>query len=423
MRSLTANILFCVSIAWAGAGGISAQSRNPDNPQTIHLEPFHGPGVSNLISFCNSQWLYPLEEPNETLISEPVYGSGKRVYYAARYGDAKDNTYTFVIDEAGGTGTGFNTLYADLNNDNRLDPDNERFPLTLSGLSIAERKNVRLLLSVRVSGKTIPYAFNFAAFRYKDRNHPIEKIHATCEESTVMVGEALFGDKRCKVALADLNSNGLFNDYEQDVFRGDRFLVDLDGNGKFEYSSNDIEEIFPHAQYSKIGGEWYTVEASPDGGTVQIRPAKPKFGVILAAGCVRSLSLSAPKQFQRIEFNNGEAQVLSGEYQVRGIMLQIIDGQAQRWNTEGRYEATGPKIAIDPNRIVTFRDVQPLRIEVAVLPASEPNAIELEPRITDRYGGVFSTLTNRGSRHQPPARLIINDADGKEIVEADLKYG
>ncbi len=422
MRSLTANILFCVSIAWTVAGGISAQAENAENPQIIHLEPFHGPGISNLISFGNGQWLYPLEEPNETLISEPVYGSSKRVYYAARYGDAKDNTYTFVIDEASGTGTGFNTLYADLNNDNRLDPDSERFPLTLSGLIIAERKNVRIPLSVRVGGKTIPYAFNFVAFRYTDLNNPIEKIHATCEESTVMVGEAQLEGKRCKVALADLNFNGLFNDYEQDLFRGDRFFVDLNGNGTFDNDQPGAES-FPYAQYAQIDGKWYTVEASPDGGTVQMRTSQPTFGTVKNPARVKWVDLSSPKQFQHLDFKNGQAQALSGAYQVRNILLEMVDRDDQRWSTYGRYRSAGPKAVIEPNQEVTLDDVQTLMIQVAVLPAAEANVINLEPRITDRYGGTFSTLTQNGGRHQPPARLVIRDSDGKQIADAALKYG
>ena len=44
-------------------------------------------------------------EPNEKLVSEPSYKSEKRVYYAARYGDAQDNIFTLVIDESRGTGS------------------------------------------------------------------------------------------------------------------------------------------------------------------------------------------------------------------------------------------------------------------------------------------------------------------------------
>ncbi len=422
MRSLTANILSCVCIALAGAGGASAQAENSDKPQVVHLTPFHGPNVIGVTHFGNCQWLYPLDEPNETLVSEPTYGSDKRVYYAARYGDAKDNTYTLVIDESAGTGTGFNTLYADLNNDNRLDPNSEKFALALSGLTTREARSIRITLSVSSSGRTIPYAFDFKAFRYKGRNHPVEKIHANCRDSTIMTGEALFGGKRCKVALADLDSNGLFNDYEQGLFRGDRFFVDVDGNGSF---SDDLHggESFPYAQYAKIGPTWYTVEASPDGGTIQIRPAEPTFGTVKTAGSIRSVGLSSPRQFQRLEFKDGKAEALTGTYQVRDVALEMVDADGQRWNTSGRYRPTGPSLSITADQETTLSDVAPLTIRVAVLPTSETGVIELEPRITDRHGGSFSTLRKNGNRHEPPARLVIKDADGKQIAEAALEYG
>jgi hypothetical protein len=169
---MTANILSCVCIALAGAGGASARAENSGKPQVVHLTPFHGPNVIGVTHFGNCQWLYPLDEPNEMLVSEPAYGSKKRIYYAARYGDAKDNTYTVVIDESAGTGTGFNTLYADLNNDNRLDPNSEKFALALSGLTTREARNVRLTLSVSAGGKMMPYAFDFKAFKYESSKSP-----------------------------------------------------------------------------------------------------------------------------------------------------------------------------------------------------------------------------------------------------------
>jgi hypothetical protein len=422
MRSLTANILFYVSIAWAMAGGISAQTESPDNPQVIHLEPFHGPKVTDLTHFGNCQWLYPRDEPNETLVSEPAYGSSKRVYYAARYGDAKDNTYTFVIDESAGTHTRFDTLYVDLNNDNRLDPGSEKFPLMLSGLTTSTARKVRVTLSISAGGKTIPYAIDFTAFPYKDREHPVEKLHANCRDSSIMMGEAVFGDGRCKVALADLNSNGLFNDYEQGLFRGDRFFVDLNGNGTFD-DDRGSEESFPYAQYARIGARWYTVEASPDGGTVRIRTSQPTFGTVGSSACVKSVGLSSPKQFQRLDFQEGKAQALSGVYQVRDITLEIVDKDGQRWSTYGRYGSAGPKVIIEPNQEVSLADVQPLTIQVAVLPTAEAGTIELEPRIVDRHGGSFSTLRRNTERHQPPARLVIKDSDGKQIADAALEYG
>ncbi|MBP7052545.1 MAG: hypothetical protein KBE65_16145 [Phycisphaerae bacterium] len=397
-----------------------AQAQAAENSQTVQLMPFHGPNVIGLIHYGNCQWLYPREGPDEKLISEPDYQSGRRVYYAARYGDAPDSVFTLVLDESRGTGTGHDTLYADLNNDNRITPENERFGFQLGTTRGAEP--VRITLSVSAGGKTIPYAFDFTAFPYKDTDNPVERIHANCRDSTIMMGEATFGGKRCKVALADLDSNGLFNDYEQGVFRGDRFFVDLDENGSFSHARG-LTESFSYARYTEIAGTWYALEASPDGGTLQIRTARPTFGTVKAPANVKSVGLSSPKQFQQLEFKDGQAKALAGTYEVRNIAMEIVDSNGARWTSRGRYGQAGPQVAIEPNHAATLASVLPLTIRVDVRQTSEPAVIELEPQIVDAFGGSFSTLRRNNSRHEPPAKLLVKDADGKQIAEANLEYG
>ncbi len=421
MRSLAVNILSCVCVVWVLAIDIPAQAETAENPQTIQLMPFHGPNVTGLTGYGNCQWLYPLNEPNEKLVSEPSYKSEKRVYYAARYGDAQDNVFTLVIDESRGTGTGFNTVYADLNNDNRITPENERFGFQLGTTRGAEP--VRITLSVSTGGKTIPYAFEFTVFPYKDQSDPVERIHANCRNSTIMMGEAMFGDKRCKVALADLNSNGLFNDYEQDLFRGDRFFVDLHADSSRRGGSEHMQS-FPYAQYARIDGKWYTVEASPDGGTVQVKPAEPTFGTVKALANVTSVGLSSPRQFQRLEFKDGQAQALTGTYEVRNIALEIVDSDGVRWTTNGRYRQGGPQVVVKTSQETTLSGgTLPFTIQVDVRPTGEAGVVELEPRMADGHGGLFSTVRKNGSRYQPAARLAIKDGDGKRIAEAALEYG
>lgn len=402
------------------ASGALAQAEGTASPQVVQLQPFHGPNVSSLIGFGNCQWLYPLDEPNETLVSQPDYQSAKPVYYAARYGDAADPIFTLVIDESRGAGTGFNVVYADVNNDNRIDPERERFGFQLGTGWGAEP--VKITLSVTAGGKTFPYAFEFTAFPYKDSDNPVEKIHANCRNSSIMTGEAVFGGKSCKVALADLDSNGLFNDYEQGPFRGDRFFVDLDGNGKFSDDPKSPES-FPYAQYARIGEAWYTVEASPDGGSVQIRTAEPAFGTVRVAGCVKAALLSSPRQFQQVEFADGRARTITGTYELRGVKLEIVDSAGERWSTGCNYRSAGPTIVVEPNQEASLPDVLPLTIQVAVTPGPEPGVIELLPQITDRHGGSFNTIRKGNERHEPAAHLVIKDAEGKQIAEAALEYG
>jgi hypothetical protein len=417
MRSFTATILFCTFAVWIAAGDAFAQTANTDGSQVVQLQPFYESDIINLIHYGNCQWLYPLDEPNEPLLSEPEYRSAKHVYYAARYGDAKDNLFTLVLDEDRGADTGFNVVYADTNNDNRIDPQQERFGFLLGTTSGAEP--VRITLSVSAGGKTIPYTFGFTAFPYKDSSNPVEKIHANCRNSSIMMGEAVFAGRPCKVALADLDSNGLFNNYEQGLFRGDRFFVDLNGDGNFGESGESLS----YAQYARIGDAWYTIEASPDGGAVRIQPSTPTFGAIKAPAGVKSVGLSSPKQYQDVAFAEGRAQAITGVYEVRSAILEIVDDSGQRWITRGSYGQTRPKLVVDPNREAALGDILPLTIQVAILPGSDPDTVQLEPRITDSHGGTFSTLRRGNSRHEPPAYLVIKDAEGKQVAKADLGYG
>jgi len=223
---------------------------DPGGRQVVEMELQGQEDTEPKLGYGNCQWLYPLDEPNETLLAQPEYKSEKLYYYAARYGDADDNIHSMVLDESKGTGTGYDTVYVDLDNDNRIDPDKERFSFEMSTTSIDKPLRIRLVVSA--GGKKIPYCFSFTAFPYTDENNPGNKVHANARNSSILTGQANFDGKQHKIAIADLDSNGLFNDVEQRIFHGDRFFVDLDGDGKFHDSPSKQEEGFPYSRSRKL---------------------------------------------------------------------------------------------------------------------------------------------------------------------------
>ena len=105
---------------------------------------------------------------------------------------------------------------------------------------------------------TAPCYVSFSAFDYCDEKNVVPAIHANLRDGSYYVGEAVIGGKTCKIAIADLNSNGLFNDVEQDLFRGDRFFVNSGAGDRFDQS-------FPYGKFTRISGQWYSIVASPDG--------------------------------------------------------------------------------------------------------------------------------------------------------------
>lgn len=186
------------------------------------------------------QWLYPGSRPREAILAEPRYRSAKPVYFSAVYGDSEDNVFTLVADESGGTGRGYDVLYADADNDNRLDEEGEEHPLRL-GVSEAIPA-LCVEISISAGGALVPYSFAFRAFHYDHERFPGQPIHAIATDGSWYLGEVELEGKRRLIALADLDSNGLFDrrpagaidttgERSLDRFSGDFLYADLDGNG------------------------------------------------------------------------------------------------------------------------------------------------------------------------------------------------
>jgi hypothetical protein len=393
------------------------QAGSIEQKQTVTMEQYEGPDITDITGFGNCQWLYPLDEPNETLLEQPEYNSKKLYYYAAKYGDADDNIHTLVLDERKGTGTGYDTVYVDLDNDNRIDANNEKFSFQLG--STRKTIPVRIKLTVTAGGKKIPYYFNFSAFPYTDEKNPGNKIHANARNSSIFVGKANFGKGQYKIAIADLNSNGLFNDVEKGIFRGDRFFVDLDSDGKFKqpsfYPTPEPEEGFSYGKYTCIDGKWYCIEATPDGTTIQITPAQPQFGTVLAQKNIETVELYSDIQSQTLRFSEGSAEAITGIYDLAVIQLSKLD-----WKCRGTFRSDRPQVTIKPGVETRIDDVFPLQVSIEPTAKSPSDAVELKPTITGANGGSYRCPRGRG---RPVGNFEIQNPKGQVIISEKFEYG
>jgi len=405
---LICSVILPTKLLFGQAGAI-------EQKQTVTMELYEAPDISDMTGYGNCQWLYPLEEPNETLLEQPDYNSNKLYYYAAKYGDADDNIHAIVLDESQGTGTGYNTVYVDLDNDNRIDENNERFSFELG--STRKTIPVRIKLTVTAGGKKIPYYFNFSAFPYTDENNPGNKVHANARNSSIFTGKANFGDRQYKIAIADLNSNGLFNDVEKGIFRGDRFFVDLDGDGKFQHSSRSSkpEEGFPYSKYTHIDGKWYSVQATPDGTTIQISPAQPEFGTVLAQNNIETVDLYSDIQSQRLHFSEGSAEAITGTYDLALIQLSKLD-----WKCQGTFRSEWPQVTIKPGVETQIDDVFPLLVSIEPTAKSASDVVQLKPMITGANGGSYRCPNGMGG---PVGSFEIHNLKGQVITSEKFEYG
>lgn len=385
--------------------------------QTIDMELFEDSDIPGITGYGNCQWLRPLEEPNEILLEQPDYKSDKLYYYAAKYGDSDDKIYTIVLDESQGTGEGYDTVYVDIDNDNRIDSDNEKFFFQMSTTS--NDIPLRIKLMVSAGGKKILYYFSFAAFPYTDENNPVEKIHATARNSSIFTGRANFNGKDYKIGIADLNSNGLFNDVEQGLFRGDRFFVDFDGDGKFHDSPSNLVESFSYGKYTKIMERWYSIQAGADGTSIQISPAIPTMGTLLAPEKIISADLHSETQSQRVKFSEGSAKAIAGTYNLAVIKLSAIDSSKRTWTTQGTFRSDKPQVTISQETETHLGGVLPLQVTIEPTGKSPSEVVKLEVKIIGANGAGF----NPPRAGQPEGSFDIQDEQGNVVASGKFEYG
>ncbi len=148
-----------VALVVVTAGNASAFTQDTD-VQVVKMNQSRGTTME--LGFGTSQWLYPLDEPAEELLTEPEYVSERLVRYSAVFGDAEDNTFALVIDESTGTGRGYDVLYVDANNNDRIDGERERHGFAMSTVRMSHP--CRIKLQVTTAGRTNPYYVDFKAF-------------------------------------------------------------------------------------------------------------------------------------------------------------------------------------------------------------------------------------------------------------------
>lgn len=385
--------------------------------QAIQMEVYEDPDITKLTGYGNCQWLHPLEAPKEKLEGLGEFKSEKPYYYAAVYGDGQDNIISLVIDEYGGTGTGYNTLYVDSNNNNRIDQTGEKHDFLMSGLTTADSFPLRIRLDISAGDRIIPYYFSFTAFNYSDKNNPGSKVHANARDSSIMMGKADFDGKTYKIALADLNSNGLYNDTELGIFNGDRFFIDFDEDGQFKG-----DDGFPYGKYTKILGKWYSITARPGGMNLKIAHAQPQLGMVKGLDYVKSLTLRSPEQSQTLDMGEEKPEAIAGKFQMAAIRLQESGEKADgAWYADGTYPDK-PEIVIPAGGEYKMQEILPL--QVSITPSekhsdTQETAIELKLDIKGCDGSAFR-CPRRG---RPVSAFEILDSGGKVVASEKFEYG
>ncbi len=409
-------LLFTASLL-VGGGPVAGQAPQPDKQvvrMTLEKRPLHG---NDRLGYGTCQWLYPSNAPPKKLNGLPPFQSAKPRWYAARFGDGKDNLFAVAIDERRGTGAGYDTVYVDSNNDHRIDPVAERHVFPLGTTSKADP--IYLQFQIVTAGKTNAHFFHFTAFPYADDRYP-KDIHANLRNGSYWVGRAILNGAERRIVLADMDSNGRFNDPEQSLFHGDRFFVDFPKKPGSDEGSQLTS--FPYGEFTRIAGGWSSIAATPDGGEVTIARASPRLGHVQAPPGITRATLRSPRQTLNLSFSNGLDQAIVGTYKLQSLALREERGGEKPLVLLAAYPERPPEIRIREGKTFTLAAGPPLRIEVQ--PRRQPSADTVGlSLVLVGAGGETYRWNRQVNRSAPKPGFEIRDGAGRLADAGSFEYG
>jgi hypothetical protein len=408
----------CLAGVMLGWGGLAAASGAAAQRQVIRMtlekRPLDG---KDRLGYGTCQWLFPTNSPREKLQALPQFKSSRPRWYAVQFGDAKDKVFAVALDESGGTGAGYDTVYVDSNNDNRIDAEKERHRFPLGTTSKADP--VYLEFQIVTAGKTNAHFFHFTAFPYSDERHP-QDIHANLRNGSYWVGRAVLNGVERQVVLADLDSNGLFNDPEQSLFDGDRFFVDFSGKTPSEQETQ--LSSFPYGEFTRIAGSWYSISAAPDGGQVTLAPASPHLGSVRAPPGISRATLRSPRQTLYLSFSNGVDQAIVGTYKLQSLSLREQKAGDKPLELSASYAERPPEVRIRDGKTFALKAGPPLRVEVQPRRMASAGTVGLSLVLVGS-GGETYRWTRYANRSAAKPAFEVHDATGRVADTGTFEYG
>lgn len=355
-------------------------------------------------------------KPVERLRKQPAYCSQKPAYLSARVGTGADSLFTFVLDESRGTDEGYDLLYADTNNNEDLTDEN---PIRAIYLGDAFTFGP-IPLQIEVNGKRQVY---HAMVEMTERGPDTCRLYSVC----YTLGTVALGAKKYTVALVDKNANGLFNDTPklegEEPFRGDYLLVDLNGNGQFDYEYPVSEEVLAGASRFVLDGKVYRVEKRADGLAMTVRQDNTPLVEVRSDFAQFQLLLMNEMGILSIRSVSGAARIPAGNYGVLNWVVRKQDASGRLWQVQGGYNITMPKpppLVVQPGVSPRFQLSAPLKVKIQVDRVGGDYLFSLQ--FTTASGEQISAITADGSR-PPQPRLRILGEDGSELAVLKFEYG
>lgn len=422
-RFRAAVLVLCVAAAFTSCRVFMRPPRPPAPPVTYQLEcqPIDRERVSS------STWYFVeiSSQPPEQLVAEPQYSSEHPLYGSFQLANSDDNRYTSVIDESKGTGSGYDTIYIDANNNENLADDAK-----LSGTPPPHQQNrlefPLVEISVEIGGREYPYYLTPSTQTYRGRTDILVSSSSYC------LGELTFGEKTYPMALFDDDRNGLFNDIRaipseserrgQVYTSGDVLVFDLDGDGKFQNSHPVTAEMYHVGKYISFGDTCYELDIAPHGRSMTVRETETPCGYIKTKHPNYSVELLGDSGPLKLNSSESTGKVPVGEYRLATCLLEREDDEGVTWRIFGRGNWRQPVIEVKRNRKAALEFGPPLTARITL--TKQRDVLEIGLDVTGRRGETYPPRDfARVGKGLPAPRFEVRDEKGDIVVSSDFEYG
>ncbi|MCY3020905.1 MAG: hypothetical protein NTW87_17955 [Planctomycetota bacterium] len=366
------------------------------------------------------------------LVNEPDLTSEKPLWFALELGNGKDRFIAAVADESKGTGTGYDRLFVDVNNNGDLTDDK---PIKLAKSDAENPPNISLEfepVAVKVKyhdGTDRPLRVKIALQGYRgggDDDRTQWSANYSIDQH--LEGQVAFGDKKMLVGIYDAagqgpvtgDANGCFDD-----FGLDRVRIDLNGDGKLDAEKED----FPLSKVIACDGKLWEVEIDSAGRKADVRPCKLPAGRLELRGSfdagatVEAASLQLLSSlgyiFRCDLAKDKTVSVPAAKYSIEDGSLTLADTKGSKWTAKFTYPKT---VRLKADEAVPVAIGKPLMLKPVVKDLVRAGSRTRVTHVLMGAGGETYTGLMQGDKQLPPS-VTITDSEGVKIAEGKMEFG
>jgi hypothetical protein len=295
--------------------------------------------------------------PRKNLIVEARYLSYNPRYswlWLGNYsGRNLEKLHVCAIDESGGTGTGYDTLIIDTDNNLVMSDD-----LRAVGMRDTTGKFTEIPpIELAVESNGIDYPCHVKASIDASYGFPTFAFCGYCEGTIVLRG------KTYKVALFDDTHNGLFNDRFEilsmpdgrtQYIAGDTLAIDLDGDGTFLKETRDTPETYRLSKYISLEGRCYEIEVLDNGRKIAVRETDATCGTVIVTSLFSRYSVDLLGYRWPVQLKGAPGTVFklpAGSYQVLTWNIEGAGAGDTVWQVQGVGAQTDPVVQVTENKL------------------------------------------------------------------------